>query len=157
MAYLATKSPYTLLATLGCAPELAEVLLRNKGVVLNSVLEDQLAAQVSKDPAIRNSIDQLHLAELRLTQLQLAVPKHLLEAGLTHREMQRETLENQIDIMQKRLARNVSDFNQIRRVTVGFTQRWHFDGFCPIRTLFGEGKVRKTLWGCPCRRTDGWI
>ena len=116
MAYQATESPYALLGTLGCAPELAEVLLRNKGVVLNSVLEDQLAAQASKDPAIRNSIDQLHLAGRRLTQLQLAVPKKMSEAGLTHREMQRETLENEIDIMQKRLARNVSDFNQTRRV-----------------------------------------
>jgi hypothetical protein len=49
LAFQKTIYPYTLPATLGSAPELAEIVLRQKGVVLDSLLEDRLVAEASKD------------------------------------------------------------------------------------------------------------
>ncbi len=50
LAFQKETSPYDLLGTLGNAPELAETVLRQKGVVLDSLLEDRLVAQASGDP-----------------------------------------------------------------------------------------------------------
>jgi CHAT domain-containing protein/Tfp pilus assembly protein PilF len=121
MAYQVNQSPYTLFGTLGCALDLAEVLLRNKGVVLNSVIEDQLAAEASKDPAIRNSIDQLRVAGRRLIQLQMASPTDISEEVQKRQDKVREDLENEVDGLQKKLAPNISGIALTRhalRVTV---------------------------------------
>ncbi len=71
LAFQKTTNPYTLPGTLGNAPELAETVLRQKGVVLDSLLEDRLVAEASGDPRQREIIEQLRAAKQRLTQLQL--------------------------------------------------------------------------------------
>src|SRR2546430_10430747 len=45
-----TTNPYSLAAALGSASDLAEIALRQKGVVLDSLLEDRLVAEASGDP-----------------------------------------------------------------------------------------------------------
>src|SRR5207249_12159452 len=77
LAFQKTTKPYDLPGTLGNAPELAETVLRQKGVVLDSLLEDRLVAEASGDPKQREIIEQLRAAKQRLTQLQLDVPKEL--------------------------------------------------------------------------------
>ena len=52
--------PYTLLAALGRATELAEVVLRQKGVVLDSLLEDRLAVAAVKDKAAQEILWHFH-------------------------------------------------------------------------------------------------
>jgi len=62
LAFQKTTRPYTLPATLGSASELAEIVLRQKGVVLDSLLEDRLVAEASGDPKQREIIEQLRAA-----------------------------------------------------------------------------------------------
>src|SRR4029077_14686077 len=78
-------TPYKLLATLGSAAELAQTVLRQKGVVLDSLLEDRLVAEASADPKQREIIAQLRAAKQRLMQLVLEIPKDLSEATQKHR------------------------------------------------------------------------
>ncbi len=68
LAYQTHTNPYTILATVGNAREVALAILRNKGVVLDSLLEDHLVAEASQNPKYRAIIDQLHLAKRQLTQ-----------------------------------------------------------------------------------------
>jgi hypothetical protein len=49
LAFQETIHPYTLFATLSSAPDIAQAVLHNKGVVLDSLLEDRLVAEASKD------------------------------------------------------------------------------------------------------------
>ena len=53
LTFQKTTNPYTLFATLGSAAELAQTVLRQKGVVLDSLLEDRLVAEASADPKQR--------------------------------------------------------------------------------------------------------
>src|SRR5206468_3701295 len=59
LAFQKASKPYDLPGTFGNAPELAEVALRWKGVVLDSLLEDRLVAEASGDPKQREIIEQL--------------------------------------------------------------------------------------------------
>ena len=68
-------TPFTLLATLGTDPDIAQAILRNKGVVLDSVLEDRLVAEASKDAKQREVIDQLRAAEQRAAQVLMEGPR----------------------------------------------------------------------------------
>src|SRR5205814_5100709 len=67
--------PYDLVATLGQAAELAEIVLRQKGVVLDSLLEDRLVAEASQDPKQHEIVNELRSAKERLLQSQLETPK----------------------------------------------------------------------------------
>ena len=58
LAFQKTTNPYVLPGTLGSAPELAEIVLRQKGVVLDSFLEDRLVAEASEDPRQREVVDR---------------------------------------------------------------------------------------------------
>ena len=51
------------------------MVLRQKGVVLDSLLEDRLVAEASEDPKQREAVEQLRGAKQRLTQLQLETQK----------------------------------------------------------------------------------
>src|SRR6476620_8405138 len=90
LAFQKTTHPYNLPATLGSAPELAEIVLRQKGVVLDSLLEDRLVAEASKDPRQREVVAELRRAKQRLMQLQLETPKDASEAGLKKREAEKK-------------------------------------------------------------------
>ena len=67
LAYQAATQPCNLFGCLGNGPALAEAVLHHKGIVLDSLLEDRLVAQSSKDPEQRARIDQLKSAKQRLT------------------------------------------------------------------------------------------
>jgi tetratricopeptide repeat protein len=60
-----TTNPFRLLATLGSAPDIAQALL-HKGVMLDSLLEDRLVAEASRDAKRREVIDELRAAKQRL-------------------------------------------------------------------------------------------
>ena len=98
LAFQKTTNPYSLPGTLGNAPELAEVVLRQKGVVLDSLLEDRLVAEASGDPRQREIIEQLRAATQRLTQLQLEVPKDLSEQAQKRRTAEKGRLSTEVSI-----------------------------------------------------------
>jgi CHAT domain-containing protein/Flp pilus assembly protein TadD len=115
LAFQKTTKPYDLPGTLGNAPELAETVLRQKGVVLDSLLEDRLVAEASGDPRQRAIIEQLRAAKQRLTQLQLEVPKDLSEQGRRQRDAEKEKLSTEVEQLEGSLARQVAGLGHARR------------------------------------------
>jgi CHAT domain-containing protein len=110
-----TTNPYTLLATLGHAAEIAQTVLRQKGVVLDSLLEDRLVAEASGDPNQREIIEQLRAAKQRLMQLVLEVPKALSEAAQKKRAAEKEKLAGEVEQLEAGLARQVAGLGKARR------------------------------------------
>ena len=110
-----TTNPYSLPGTLGRGAELAQTVLRQKGVVLDSLLEDRLVAEASSDPKQGQIIDQLRAAKQGLMQLILEVPKDLSEAAQKQREDKREKLSTEVEQLQGGLARQVAGLGKARR------------------------------------------
>ena len=115
LAFQKTTNPYTLFATLGSATELAQTILRQKGVVLDSLLEDRLVAEASADPKQREIIAQLRAAKQRLMQLVLEVPKDLSEAAQKQRAAEKEKLSTEVEQLEAGLARQVAGLGKARR------------------------------------------
>jgi CHAT domain-containing protein len=125
LAFQKTTQPYGLAGTLGSAPELAEAVLRQKGVVLDSLLEDRLVAEASGDLKQHEVIEQLRAAKQRLTQLQLGVPKDLSEQARQQRAAEKEKLSSKVEQLEGGLARQVAGLGKARRalsVTVAQVQ-----------------------------------
>ena len=125
LAFQKTTNPYNLPGTLGNAPELAETVLRQKGVVLDSLLEDRLVAEASGDPKQRAIIEQLRAAKQRLTQLQPEVPEDLSEQAQQKRAAEKEKLSSEVEQLEGGLARQVAGLDKARRalsVTVAQVQ-----------------------------------
>ena len=125
LAFQKTTRPYRLLATLGNAPELAETVLRQKGVVLDSLLEDRLVAEASGDPKQREIIEQLRASKQQLTKLLMEVPKDLSEQVRQQRDAEKEKLSAAVEQLESGLAREVSGLGKARRalsVTVAQVQ-----------------------------------
>jgi CHAT domain-containing protein/tetratricopeptide (TPR) repeat protein len=115
LAFQQTTKPYKLFGTLGSARDLAETVLRQKGVVLDSLLEDRLVAEASADPKQREIIQQLGLAKERMTQLVIEVPSDSSEQGRSQREREKEKLSGQIDQFEASLARLTTGLGHGRR------------------------------------------
>ena len=115
LAFQKETSPCDLPGTLGNAPEIAQTVLRQKGVVLDSLLEDRLVAEASGDPKQREMIEQLRAAKQRLTQLQLEVPKDLSEQAQKQRAAEKEKLSTEVEQLEGGLARHVAGLGKARR------------------------------------------
>lgn len=123
LAFHNSINPYSVPGTLGNAVELAEIVLRQKGLVLDSLLEDRLVAEASGDPKRRLVIEQLRAAKQRLTQLRLEVPKDLSDQGAKQLATEREHLSAQVEQLEAGLARQVAGLGKARRaLTVTVTQ-----------------------------------
>ena len=110
-----TTNPFTLLATLGSAPDIAQALVHNKGVVLDSVLEDRLVAEASKDAKQREVIDQLRAAKQLYTRLSIEVPKDFSTEARQRRKAELEKRATQVELLEATLARQVSGLGRARR------------------------------------------
>jgi len=111
LAYLATLNPYSLFVLLpGCEADLALALLRYKGVVLDSVIEDRLLAQASTNAEDQNRVERLKADQRQLDQLLLQAPNKLSEAS-----QQVEKLEEEVEHLQGQLAQHVAGLGQARR------------------------------------------
>jgi tetratricopeptide (TPR) repeat protein len=123
LTFQETTRPYTVFATLGSAAELAQTVLRQKGVVLDSLLEDRLVAEASSDPKQREIIAQLRAKKQRLMQLVLEVPKDLSEATQKQRAAEKEKLSTEVEQLEAGLARQVAGLGKARRaLSVSVTQ-----------------------------------
>jgi len=110
-----TTNPYTLFANLGQAPALAQTLLRNKAIVLDSLLEDRLVAGASRDPAQRAAVAQLVSAKQRLMQFSLEKPKDFSAQAVQRRATQQAELSKQVEDLEVALARQVAGLGHTRR------------------------------------------
>ena len=117
MNYQANARPPStdLLATLGSATELLTLVLRNKGIVLDSLIEDELTARASKEPSVKEALDDLRAATRRLIQHNSRATSDTSPESLKGRQAEKAQLEGQFDTAQKALARNVAALGQTRR------------------------------------------
>ena len=118
--------PYVLFASLNDAPRMAQTILRHKGVVLDSLLEDRVVAQASQNPEDRALIEQLGPAKQQLTQLLMTVPKDLKAETWKSRAEMRDQLSRQVEQLEGALAQKVAGFGHARRaltVTVEQVQK----------------------------------
>lgn len=118
--------PYIMFASLNDAPRMALTILRHKGVVLDSLLEDHVVAQASQDPANHLLIEQLGAAKQQLTQFLMTTPKDLNPDAIKTRAETREKLSLQVEQLESTLAKNVAGFGHARRaltVTVSQVQK----------------------------------
>jgi tetratricopeptide (TPR) repeat protein len=124
--YEAQNDPYILFASLNDAPRVALAILRHKGVVLDSLLEDRIVAEASQNPEDRALIEQLGPAKQQLTQLLMTMPKDLNMEALKSRAETRDRLSRQVEQMEGALAQKVAGFGHARRaltVTVDEVQK----------------------------------
>ena len=108
LAYLATLDPYSLFALLpGCEADLALALLRYKGVVLDSIIEDRLLAQASTNAEDRDRVERLKADQRQLDRLLLQVPQKVPEAS-----QRVEKLEQEVEELEGQLAQHVAGLGQ---------------------------------------------
>lgn len=125
LAFADMVAPYNILGTLGRAPELAEIVLRYKGIVLDSLLEDRLAAEASEDPSQRDAVAEARATKQRLMKLLLEAPKDLSEETHKKREAEKEQLSKRVNELEAGLARRFAGLGKARRalgVTVAQVQ-----------------------------------
>ena len=112
LAYLGIFHPYSLFPFLrGTEGDLATAVLRYKGVVLDSIVEDRLLAEASQAGEDQKLLEQLNLDKRQLGQL-LLQPAQKLSAEANQ---QIETLEDEVEEIESRLAKQVT----------GLGQAWH--------------------------------
>ncbi len=112
LAYQRLVHPYTLFAALDETDALlAGAVLHYKGVVLDSIIEDRLLAETSKEEANRELVEQLKTEKRTLSQLSLQT------ASLSPKEASEriEAVEQDVESIEGKLARQITDLGQARR------------------------------------------
>jgi tetratricopeptide (TPR) repeat protein len=112
LAYQRLVHPYTLLAALDETDALlASAVLHYKGVVLDSIIEDRLLAETSKEEANRELVEQLKTKKRTLSQLSLQT------ASVSPKEASEriEAVEQEVENIEGKLARQITDLGQARR------------------------------------------
>jgi len=120
LAYLGIFHPYSLFPFLkGTESDLAAAVLRYKGVVLDSIVEDRLLAEASRGSQEQEQVNQLDLDKRQLSQL-LLLPAQKLSADADQRI---KTLEDEVEKIEGQLAEHVAGLGQARHaLTVRFEQ-----------------------------------
>ena len=112
LAYQRRLRPYTLLVELDYPERLmATAVVQHKGIVLDSIIEDRLLAETSKDAASRELVERLNANKMVLGQL-------LLESPVASAEQigQRiQALEQEVEDLESAMARHGASFGRARR------------------------------------------
>jgi CHAT domain-containing protein len=104
-------NPYTRFAALNESDGLAGAVLHCKGVVLDSIIEDRLVAETSKEEANRDLVEQLNAKKRILAQLYLQT-----RAASSKEAVERiQALEQEVDNIEGKLARQGTNVGQARR------------------------------------------
>jgi tetratricopeptide (TPR) repeat protein len=111
LAYLNIFHPYSLFPFLkGTEIDLAVAVLRYKGVVLDSIIEDRLLAETSQGSEDQKLVEQLNLDTQQLGQFYLQPPQKL--SNETNRRI--EEREAEIEKIESQLAQHVTGLGQVR-------------------------------------------
>jgi tetratricopeptide (TPR) repeat protein/CHAT domain-containing protein len=111
LAYLDIFHPYNLFPILkGTETDLANAVLRYKGVVLDSIVEDRLLAEASQGTEDQKLVEQLNLDKRQLGQL-LLQPVQKLSTETSQRI---EALEGEVEKIESQLAQHVAGLGQAR-------------------------------------------
>lgn len=112
MNFEKTIEPCDLPAALGDASLLARVVLRTKGVVLDSLLEDEALTRAERDPEVRELIEKQRLLAARLLQVQ---EEALNPQGTASALADRQQLEKEERDLEASLARKGIGSGKTRR------------------------------------------
>jgi hypothetical protein len=105
LAYLEVFHPYRFFPILkGTETDLAAAVLRYKGVVLDSIVEDRLLAEASRGSEDQKLVEQLNVDKSQLGQL-LLEPAQKLTAETNQRI---EELEGEVEKTESQLAQHVA-------------------------------------------------
>ncbi len=115
LAYQEGSDPYSLPATLGSARLLATALLRHKGIVLDSLLEDQQVAMSAPDAATRALMEELRLTKQLLSPLLLVAPRDATPEKLQRQAAEKEELTAKVERLEGTLARQFVGLGNARR------------------------------------------
>src|SRR5271166_1764485 len=111
LAYLDIFRPYSLFPFLkGTETDLAAAVLRYKGAVLDSIVEDRLLAEASQGSEDQKLVEQLNLDKSQLGQL-LLQPAQKLSAKTNQRI---EALEGEVEKIEGQFAEHVAGLGQAR-------------------------------------------
>jgi CHAT domain-containing protein/Flp pilus assembly protein TadD len=111
LAYLDIFHPYRFFPFLkGTEADLAAAILRYKGVVLDSIIEDRLLAEASQGSEDQKLVEQLNLNKRQLGQLLLQSAKKLSAEA----NQRIEALEGEVEKIESQLAQHVAGLGQAR-------------------------------------------
>ena len=142
--YHQARDPYCLVDLTGDASDWANALLRNKGVVLDSLMEDQLVAAAAKNPTITGKVQEYRTLN-RKAQLLQATPLAAGQAAVLSRKQELSSLGEQAERSRNELAALVPSVTSTRRalnvecrdvqsalppdaVLLEFVRYWHYLG-----------------------------
>ena len=109
LAYLDIFHPYSFFPFLkGTETDLATAVLRYKGVVLDSIVEDRLLAEASQGTEDRKLVEQLNLDKSQRGQLLLQPTQKLS----TEANQRIEALEREVEKIESQLAQHVAGLGQ---------------------------------------------
>jgi len=112
LAYLHVFHPYSLFPFLkGTESDLAAAILRYKGVVQDSIVEDRLLAEASDGSEDQKLVEQLNLDKRQLGQL-LLLPAQKLSDETNQRI---EALEGDVEKIESHFAQHIAGLGQARR------------------------------------------
>jgi tetratricopeptide (TPR) repeat protein len=114
LAYQQTTNPYSLPAKLNAADMLAKTILRQKGIVLDSLLEDRLLlATTNNRSEARKTIAELAAAKERLMQVSLTALTAFPDRQRADNE--RQKLSERVEQMEAQLGRESRAMGKARR------------------------------------------
>lgn len=108
LAYRNYANPYTLAASVRDAPELMLGLLRYKGVIIESLLEDRSLARAKLSPDDRVLLDKRRAAREGLAQLAFETPKDSDQKTQENRQADMQTLAAYLTMLEDGLDRTAS-------------------------------------------------
>ena len=148
LAYQATLQPYDLFGTMGSAPDLATAVLRRKGVVLDSLLEDHSVAQSTRNADLHALFEELTSARQRLIQLTMGVPLDSSAEGRRRWSGDRDTVTRRVDELRGYGGAKGNGHRAVQTISSRHSQRHTGSVAEPSRSIlfWWSSYVTTTIW-----------
>ncbi|MBI2267264.1 MAG: CHAT domain-containing protein [Armatimonadetes bacterium] len=115
LKFLSLMSPYNLLASLGAPRPLALAVLRLKGVVLDSLLEERLENETGRNPAYAALVKDVRARKRLLLHSLLETPKDKDPAASSELIEKRRALQEEIGYLENKLSKEVTGLGEARK------------------------------------------
>ncbi|HTD15730.1 MAG TPA: CHAT domain-containing tetratricopeptide repeat protein [Chthoniobacterales bacterium] len=111
LEFTRSQDPFSLLATANLSEDLANAVLRWKGIVLDSLLEDKLVASQEGDPAVKQLAAELKAQYNALDK----VPRGIVGGSGNPQTAAADSIQAKIDDLQKQLTVKVNGYGSVHR------------------------------------------
>lgn len=116
LAYSDLVNPYSLAVSANAPAELALAILRFKGVIVDSLLEDRLIERASLDPKEQAMIQELRSTKEQLADLLFDVPNESNPKPREQREAEKNRLARDVEVLEGVLAHHLPGVGRARSV-----------------------------------------